>query len=65
MAESWASSDPRCTTERAISRVFNYDSQAIVEYACHEGNYFMWNSLRGDRQKAYDARVAARSSVGR
>jgi hypothetical protein len=25
------------------------DDQAIVEYACHEANYAMWNILRGQR----------------
>ncbi len=30
------------------------DSQPIVEYACHEGNYAMWNALRGDRTQEFE-----------
>ena len=29
------------------------DSQAIVEYACHEGNYSMWNTLTGHRTEEH------------
>jgi hypothetical protein len=31
------------------------DSQAIVEYACHEGNYSMWNTLTGHRTEEHAA----------
>jgi hypothetical protein len=35
------------------------DSQAIVEYACHEANYAMWNIIRGQRTEEHAARGAA------
>ena len=35
------------------------DTQAIVEYACHEANYAMWNIIRGQRTEEQAARGAA------
>jgi hypothetical protein len=32
------------------------DSQAILEYACHEANYSMWNTLTGRRIEEHQAR---------
>lgn len=39
---------------------FRATSDQIFEYACHEGNYAMENSLRGMRAKERDDEVAAR-----
>ncbi len=35
------------------------DDEAIVEYACHEGNYALWNILRGHRIAEQAAPAAA------
>jgi hypothetical protein len=37
------------------------DSQAIIEYACHEGNYAMWNTLTGRRREEHEAAKHERS----
>jgi hypothetical protein len=38
------------------------DGQAIIEYACHEANYSMWNTMTGRRLEEHEAAKRQRPS---
>ncbi len=53
--------DPVTFTRPFTAALFMKRGEAIFEYACHEGNYGLYNILAGARQQERSAAASKRS----